>query len=343
MASQTINGITLVYPESPCDIFGPAVIRTQGTANRLQLDVSGGGNSFTVTYKNVSAVDISEYLQGTFSSLSMGQDIDYNDRVNYSELAQTVNITAKALDADGTVLAQFDIELFCIWGAPVKTGRMGAGNKITWFRNFPMTVTIYAPTDGSIVVAEGEAVAIPSTPSLINVTMPTGATDTEFLVQRSYQRAGRFVWIDEYVIKTDDTDEGVYLRWVDREGAWRYWLFKAVDETRQAASVYGAWHRIDFNNYDHVDGWQGSSGRRQNFSRNDVLPLCAPLVDQDTFDMLQDVTTSPCVDMFIGGTRTQPRWTAVTVQPGSYTKDLKKPQQDFIFNLLLPETPVQQL
>ena len=305
MASQTINGITLVYPESPCDIFGPAVIRMQGTANRLQLDVSGGGNSFTVTYKNVSAVDISEYLQGTFSSLSMGQDIDYNDRVNYSELAQTVNITAKALDADGTVLAQFDIELFCIWGAPVKTGRMGAGNKITWFRNFPMTVTIYAPTDGSIVVAEGEAVAIPSTPSLINVTMPTGTTDTEFLVQRSYQRAGRFVWIDEYVIKTDDTDEGVYLRWVDREGAWRYWLFKAVDETRQAASVYGAWHRIDFNNYDHVDGWQGSSGRRQNFSRNDVLPLCAPLVDQGTFDMLQDVTTSPCVDMFIGGTRTQ--------------------------------------
>ena len=315
----------------------------QGTANRLQLDVSGGGNSFAVTYKNVSAVDISEYLQGTFSSLSMGQDIDYNDRVNYSELAQTVNIIAMALDADGTVLAQFYIELFCIWGAPVKTGRMGAGNKITWFRNFPMTVTIYAPTDGSIVVAEGEAVAIPSTPSLINVTMPTGTTDTEFLVQRSYQRAGRFIWIDEYVIKTDDTDEGVYLRWVDREGAWRYWLFKAVDETRQAASVYGAWHRIDFNNYDHVDGWQGSSGRRQNFSRNDVLPLCAPLVDQDTFDMLQDVTTSPCVDMFIGGTRTQPRWTAVTVQPGSYTKDLKKPQQDFIFNLLLPETPVQQL
>ena len=343
MASQTINGITLVYPESPCDIFGPAVIRMQGTANRLQLDISGGGTSFTVTYKNVSAVDISEYLQGTFSALAMGNDIDYTEMVNYSELGQTVDITAKALDVDGTVLAQFDIELFCVWGAHVKTNRVGGGSVITWFRNFPLTVTIYAPTDGAIVIAEGEEVAIPSTPSLINVTMPTGTTDTEFLVQRSYQRAGRFVWIDEYVIKTDDTDEGVYLRWVDREGAWRYWLFKAVDETRQAASVYGAWHRIDFNNYDHVDGWQGSSGRRQNFSRNDVLPLCAPLVDQDTFDILQDVTTSPCVDMFIGGTRIQPRWTAVTVQPGSYTKDLKKPQQDFIFNLLLPETPVQQL
>lgn len=341
MAQETINGITLTYPESPCDIFGPAVIRMQGTANRLQLDISGGGTSFSVTYKNMSAVDISEYLQGTFSALAMGNDIDYTEMVNYSELGQTVNITAKALDVDGTVLAQFDIELFCVWGAHVKESRREG--VITWFRNFPLTVTIFAPLNTMSVSVADEGEAIPSTPSLINVTIPTTITDNTFMVRISQQRPGHLMWLDVYTIKTDDTDKGVYLRWVDREGSWRYWLFKAVDETRQAASAYGAWNRIDFNNYDHNYGWQGSSGRRQNFSRNDVLPLCAPLVDQDTFDMLQDLTTSPCVDMFAGGTRTQPKWTAVTVQPGSYTKDLKKPEQDFIFNLLLPETPIQQL
>ena len=37
------------------------------------------------------------------------------------------------------------------------------------------------------------------------------------------------------------------------------------------------------------------------------------------------------------------RWTAVTVQPGTYTKDVDKPEQDFIFNVVMPEIPIQSL
>jgi hypothetical protein len=211
-------------------------------------------------------------------------------------------------------------------------------------------VGVYAPNDGTVIVGDEEAVAIPSpTPVLVNVKVDTDPS-APFEIKRTYQRQGQTVRVTEYTVIPDDHDEGVYLRWIDRHGKWRYWLFKAGDPTRQAASKFGLWYRTDYGKYDVGNGyvggkdWQGDAGRRQSFTRNDVQPLCAPLVTQEVFDMLQDITTSPVVDMFLGyATPTKPMWTAVTVEAGQYTKDIKKPEQDFLLNVMLPEIPVQTL
>jgi hypothetical protein len=149
--------------------------------------------------------------------------------------------------------------------------------------------------------------------------------------------------VKEYTIKTDDHLVGIYLRWVDRFGLWRYWLFKAGDPTRQAASRFGLWYHNNYADYNGQTWWQGGSGRRQSFTRTDIQPICAPLVTQEEFDMLQDITTSPAVDMYIGGRGASAKWTAVTIEAGQYTKDVKKPEQDFICNLVLPEIPTQTL
>ena len=37
------------------------------------------------------------------------------------------------------------------------------------------------------------------------------------------------------------------------------------------------------------------------------------------------------------------KWAPVTIEPGTYTKDRRKPLQDFVMNVVLPETLVQQL
>jgi hypothetical protein len=142
---------------------------------------------------------------------------------------------------------------------------------------------------------------------------------------------------------SENINEGIYLRWIDRHGFWNYYLFKEGNVTRNVASD-GLWHRNDLGLWEPIYHWQQSTGRRQNLTRNDVLPVCAPLVDQETFDMLQDVTTSPCVDMYLGKDENdEPKWTAVTIEAGQYTKDVKKPEQDFIMNIVLPEIPIQQL
>ena len=352
MATTTINGIRLDYPDDPCMIFNPCLFKLTGTLARTRVYVSHGGEYYTATYQtpNGGTLDLCQFMQSFFTGLDMGKDLEGISDIKVSELGKTVNITLFALDTDGTTLAQFNVSVFSVWGALAINENWDGLREITWFKNFPLTVTIYAPNNGNIIVGEEAAVSIPSTPSLVNVVIDTD--DDEFSVMRTYMRQGHAVSVDEYSIKTDDHDEGVYLRWVDRHGYWRYWLFKPGDPTRQAASKFGTWYHNDYDYYSvfnagNVDnggeGWQGGAGRRQSFSRNDVQPLCAPLVDQATFDMLQDVTTSPCVDMFLGYNGATPRWTAVTVEPGSYTKDVKKPEQDFLLNLVLPETPVQTL
>lgn len=78
-------------------------------------------------------------------------------------------------------------------------------------------------------------------------------------------------------IDTEETaDEGIYLRWVDRYGYIAHWLFKVGDEQRQIAAVR-EFSRNAYTNYDTHYGWQRGSGRRQSMSRNDIVPLCAPL------------------------------------------------------------------
>ena len=103
-------------------------------------------------------------------------------------------------------------------------------------------------------------------------------------------------------IDRDDAEGGIYLRWIDRHGFIRYWLFAAGEETREIASDLSF---IRNNLDDYLYGYYGDNGRRQGYDRTDSIKLCAPLVDRDTFDMLQDLASSPVVDMYLGGDWTQ--------------------------------------
>jgi hypothetical protein len=342
MATQTINGITLKYPNEPCMVFNPCIFSLTGAMARARVFVNYGGQNYQATYQipDGGILDLRQFLQVMFSDLQIGKNIDYT-AMKVSELGKLVNITIIALDESSTSLAQFNLSIFCLWGGTGVNENYGGLKNIKWFRYFPLTVGVYAGTAGSIVVGDNEAVTIPASPSVVNV--PISSSLDEFTVERSLSRSGHIVWVREYTITADDTDEGIYLRWVDRFGMWRYWLFKAGDPTRQAASRFGLWYHNNYADYDEQTWWQGGSGRRQSFTRTDIQPICAPLVTQEEFDMLQDITTSPAVDMYIGGRGASAKWTAVTIEAGQYTKDVKKPEQDFICNLVLPEIPTQTL
>ena len=77
-------------------------------------------------------------------------------------------------------------------------------------------------------------------------------------------------------------------------------------------------------------------------SREDTIPVCAPLVDRETWDMLFDIATSPCVDLFAGYKDGLVKWLPVTAVTGSYTKT-KAVLQDFVCNIVLPEVQIQKL
>ncbi len=363
MQSTTVNGITLQYPDEPVMVFNVVPLRVSGTLARLRVAI--GGHTVTYNTPNGGTVDIREWLQGQFTSLRFGGDLDYQQSLKISEIGDDVAVTVTALDSDGTTLATFNLTLFCVWGAAWAGETYNGHRTVTWFQNFPFTVGIYFPTASNTSIGVNSSPTTPisiNSPGVYNINiddanggqyltiwdiignLSLGTFEDVFDMTFVYSLDG--TQIEKVRIRLVDPkyDEGIYLRWIDRHGFWNYWLFKEGDGNRNVATKYGTWYRNDLDLWEEHWQWQNDAGRRQSLSRNDVIPVCAPLVDQETFDMLQDVTTSPCVDMYLGKDENDvPKWTAVSIEPGTYTKDVKKPEQDFVMNVVMPEIPVQTL
>lgn len=344
MASTTINGIFFTYPNAPCPVFNPCIVTVGHTVTRIQVWV----NSIYATYQAKNGdctVDIRAFLQSGFDNLRMGR----YQLAGQSDLGKSVPVTIKALDADNTVLAQLNTDIFCVWAGLAPGETYESPSKLTMFHGYEFNVGRYFPSADEVdfyrvdnlgnrtLVLTDEA----GSQGIWYYAIDT-LDDTRQVIMCSHAN-NNIVYADIQVVQPHY--DGVYLRWVDRHGFWCYWLFKKGDPSVTAASKFGAYDHINYNDYNvNHQNWRGVSGRRQSLTRTDTIPLCAPLVDQETYDMLQDVTTSPCVDMAAGfdgyGNEI---WTAVTVQPGTYTKDVKKPEQDFLLNLILTDIPVQTL
>ena len=338
MASITINGVFFTYPDDPCLIFNPCIIRVGYNVARVQIYING----YRVTYAASSGecvVDISEYLQSSFTSLRLGSNI-VNGK---SELGKTVNITVIALASDNTALAQLNRAIFCVWGGTASGEAYDSPHKLIMHQSYPFTLGYYF---GAAMDLDIYFEGVDGTQSLLGTYSIESQGVWNIPI---YPLATGMVYVSQHGnpslvyarVKVLEHRDGIYLRWVDRFGFWRYWLFKTGDPTRTAASLYGIWNRIDWEDYDNGT-WKNDAGRRQSFTRNDVQPICAPLVSQDVFDVLQDLTTSPAIEMMMEADPTE-KWQPVTVEAGQYTKDIKKPEQDFICNLVLPEIPVQSL
>ena len=366
MQSTTINSIKFSWPDAPCFVFNVLPIKVEGTLAQLTVALSHGLVTKTVTYDtpNGGIVDVREYAQTLFGDMKMGGDIDYTDPVKISEAGITISVTLTALDGDGVTIATHTFTLFAIWGALKAGERYNQHRTVTWFENYPFTVGHYAPAGSHIAVGINGAPYTFETVNdegIYNVliddahggcymtiyemigTLAQSTFDLTFDLTFSYELDGTQTETVRIRLVNRDINEGIYLRWIDRHGFWNYYLFKEGSGTRSVASE-GNWYRNDLNHWEEIYHWQQSAGRRQSLTRNDIIPVCAPLVDSDTFDMLQDVTTSPCVDMYLGLDENDlPKWTAVTIEAGQYTKEARRPEQDFIMNVVMSEIPIQSL
>ena len=140
----------------------------------------------------------------------------------------------------------------------------------------------------------------------------------------------------------NECTEGVYLRWVNRHGYYCYWLFVRGDENKQINND-GEFIRNNMQDYSYVNGYHGGSGRKQRKTEENTLPVCAPLVDSDTYDFLFQLALSPLVDMYAGkDVNGDDRWQAVNVAVDTYNKT-RAVLQDFTAEIILPETRVQSL
>ena len=362
MRQTTRNGITIKYADAVGFAFLPCIIKASGSGvASIETTISRENKARTYSveaFADNCIMDYREYVQALFDGISFG-NLDYTKESQQSNLGANFTISVKIKNSEGIDLTTFSYTTFYVWGA-MRAGETWNGRKkLTWFTHFPFSFGLYISEASDLLVyADGRVTSKYIEVSKLGIleltskVLKAGAKsysikdyggkiqqatfDTTFDFTFYLKTSSRYTELA--AIKADNTEKGIYLRWVDRHGFYRYWLFTQGDESR-AISSDTSFLRNNLGEYDDtIFGYLGANGRRQGYSREDTIPLCAPLVDSETFDFLQDLASSPVVDMYLGGNN----WQSVTIKAGTYNKTTAE-LQDFVCNLVINNTQIQQL
>ena len=357
MRTSSFDGATIEYPDLIAFAFNPIIINLYGK-NYEFVEISVEDTQTGVVYQDNREMfgesvffDISSYVQGFFDAGENNVDYSLSGAVN-SKLGREFSISVDVPDNS------FGFNMFVMWGAMRVGERYNGNRKLTWFKNFPFSVGLYSGASGSVEVTVDGKAQTPINLSGQNVwnLMLTGidAQNTvSFYLPGSSTHASVFDHTFDLTFKgltntatridceVDSSENGVYLRWINRHGMYCYWLFVPGDEVRQVVND-GEFLRNNMQDYSYVDGYHGGTGRKQRKTENDTLPVCAPLVDSDTYDFLFELATSPVVDMFSGYQDGKPQWKGVNVSVENFTKE-RTALQDFVCTIILPELNLQSL
>ncbi len=366
MRTEKKERVTLKYPDEIGFAFNPCLLVATGEAiEGMTVNIRNGEQREFANYeafRGACYADLRELVQGFFDTQAF-EAVDYG-KEQKTKLGVLLSFEVAVYDRNiGDNEFRFDV--FYIWGA-LRTGGRETYNRyrtLTWFRGYPFVFGIYASGGGSVLlnrdgvpnrfisISEQGVWNVPLLPSDIakeyyTISDSTGAFteavfDATFDMTFKYQ--GGVETTERLRINVvDDCDGGYYLRWIDRHGFYCHYLFKAGEEQRKVTSD-GVFLRNNLLAYDMTYGYQGVAGYRQAKQRDDIIEVGAPLVDSETWDMLFDITTSPCVDMFAGyDDEGAPKWVSIGIAAGTYAKK-RASLQDFVCNIILPETDVQKL
>lgn len=361
MRQTTVNGITIKYADAVGFAFLPCIIKASGSGvASIETTISRETKAHTYSveaFADNCIMDYREYVQALFDGISFG-NLDYSRESQKSNLGANFNISVNVKNSKGIDIATFSYTTFYVWGAMSSGETWNGRKKLTWFTHFPFSFGFYLNAASQILVGyEGapNKLVKPGINGIVDINasvLPNKARYWNIYDYDGKIELGTFTDVFDLTfamasggkqsliarIERNDSEKGIYLRWVDRHGFYRYWLFTQGDESR-AISSDTSFIRNNLGEYDDtIFGYLGANGRRQGYIREDTIPLCAPLVDSETFDFLQDLTSSPVVDMYLGSNK----WQSVTIKAGTYTKTTAE-LQDFVCNLVINNTQIQQL
>lgn len=313
-----INGnVTVVYPDALVAAFARNPITVEGyTGTAIELIVTGGSKTMREKrslFGDGCFFDLAYYLQMLFSD--MFPDVDYTA------------IAANGLSAKCTVTLDFyngitkerstSFNVVAVWAYQIHTG----DEVVKMFEGFPFTVGVVTTNSLDKVSVDGVETPLNAVGSF-NIPMAGEG------IVRLIHTLGSTVIISKTIKVVKECGNGIYLRWIDRTGTYRYWVFKQGNVT------------TDVNNNDEFirkNTGTDFGKRRSDKKVGTSMEVCAPLVDGDTFAFLLEVAVSPVVDMYSEG-----KWLPVNIEGGSIVRE-RETRQDFIVNVVLPDTIVQKL
>lgn len=371
MREITKNGIKMTYPDEVAMAFNPflCVLEGEDILFRAEARVTDGGGgevgvAMAAAHGGRLYLDLREYVQAVFDGTPWGE-VDYSAQASDAGTARAVSVEVKAYGFDSPLGETFTFSCMAVWGALAPGERFQDGERVvTWFRNYPFSIGIYAGGGTDVLYGfngKRSALLTLGAKGIYNLVLGRGGEcggwldvwefsgsvghgvfDKTFDTTFSYSINGKSERKIRVRLECPCYDQGVYLRWIDRHGFYCYYLFKR-GEARRKVDAESEFQRDSPLAYDEPRGRMRGIGRRLGYSRADTLTIAAPLVDPPTFDFLQDLTTSPVVDMYMGvDSQGSAKWLSVAVAPGTYAKS-GGALQDFILSVTLPDVPLQSL
>lgn len=365
MRTHKIDDMKIEYPDEISFCFNPVVINISGhTWECIAVTVTDVLSDIPhiekrVMFRDSCFFDVSFYMQSAFDAINFNR-IDYSvSGAQDSKMGRLFSVELDFYTNDGALGNSFQFNTFVIWGAMQIGERYNGDRTLTWFKNYPFTVGMYAPSKGHINVTSDGAI-LPAIEVLernaynlmlkgidaqfeVVFTLPS-STGNVSVFDKTFDFTFRGLLNTSTSVRliVDDSDDGVYLRWINRHGFYCYWLFNNGDESRQVVND-GEFIRNNMQDYNYINGYHGGTGRKQKKSENRLLPVCATLIDSDTYDYLFQIALSPVVDMYFGTDENgMSRWAAVNISVETYIKS-RSVLQDFMATIILPETSVQSL
>lgn len=297
---------SVAYPDEICFAFNPTYIKvSECSAISLTTTVSNGEKSFsleTMCFEKTAIVNISRALQLLFDVYSI---------VDKRSMKVSVDVS------DGVGI--FSFTTIAIWGNIAPGERFNGARTVRWFKNYPMNVTIF---DGA---------SFQEIPPVTGTVATLTPWDYTFDYTFHPASAQIVTCVEDY------SSEGVFLRWIDRHGRLQYWLFeKGVKEIKNDDGG----QELTMNYVDKKGNSFRSIKRQQYFFSENTLNLCAPNVNEEEYNMLESILTSPVIDLYHKDTSVG--WEPVVIDTSTNKRKVEV-LQDFEFKILLPNTNAQML
>lgn len=295
--------MTVIYPNAVIAAFSVNPIMVYGVTASVAMEVKNNDTGKSVRdnrepFDGEVFFDLPYYLQVLFNQEGINE-VDYENVKKVMTNSYSVTLTLASANA-----LTFDI--IVVWAS----GLQSSDENLKMFTGYPFTVGVLSEESFTLEVGE----------------------DTHSLEAGMYSvpvsGAGE-VSTPTRTIKVEEVcGDGIYLRWVDMMGIYRYWMFRKGSVTTKV-SVSKEYRRRDTGTSIGI--------KRTSKEASTLMEVCAPLVDSDTFRMLSGLSLSPLVSMFSDG-----EWVDVNVEAGDWVRE-RTLNQDFIATLVLPETIIQKL
>jgi hypothetical protein len=323
---------TVRYPDSITFAFNPNRIIV-GTDVPVTVTV-GRYTDTREPYQTMVEIDIAKYLQAMVSKENRHKEVEVSLSSDRGSFSFTTLVVWGAMNIGETFNKPytlywwkglpFTMELYVADGAEGLRARYDRGAYGAGIRNRGMVS--FNPAEMWPDANEQVVLRVDDLPGVYSVW--------DYTFDNTFNGVNKDT-VHLYRLKVQEAKEcGVYLRWIDRHGWMRYWLFEKGQITTMGKSLDALKGVHEGVSYEYrMARYAGKEASKS-------VKLCAPLITDEETDIVEQVALSPVVDMWTGK-----EWIPVNIEAFGVTRGGKdwRPLNNFECVMVYPELMVQRL